>query len=794
MITLLCLLVYLEPIPAADDNVPHGVLTFKIVDSEDNPIPARLTFMDTEGSNRSLFPNPDAAPSKLALRKHAVYTLDGHGSITVPVGKWDVMASHGIEWSIDTTHFNIVEGETYEWNARLEHEIDTSGWISGDFHLHTLTYSGHGDSNMNERIISIVGEGVEFAVATDHNHNTDYQPIIDQLGANKHLTAVVGNEVSARYGHLNAFPLDANAAVVDQSKEASDLFSQIRAEKNAYGVVPIIQINHPRWENIDYFGKRGLDPVTGESKDDRWSWDFDCIEVLNENEGWGFNDAEITDLNVRRSKHSVLRDWYNMLNAGRSISAVGNSDSHAVISCIAGIPRNYVFTGNDDASNVSPTAVANAIRTGRMSTTTGPFIRMTVNGHPMGSTISISDPVVDVYIDAQAASWIDLDTIRIIQNGEEVAKVESEFEQQGVTHFRPRIRIASPRDCWIIAIAEGDQEMTPYLADKSRPIYPLAIANPVYVDADGDGLWTPPTLWAEQIVEGSDLEAIVELYNKVNPTEQNLLVLASAKNPAIAQQMIRLGLSSDERIVKLAACRAATELNNAELLSQLSAVIDHPDTDRYLGFSAWAACDSIDQETGKLLLKRLADRFGWENVRRYTSEYPALLPGNFIREWQVAGYFAITNDADRLSNLANQKQIPEPNIMSLVVPTTITGEPLSWKPMEIESNGYLNLSLGDLTENTICYARCWLWSPNEREVYFSIGSDDACRIWVDEELVWDDPNWQTASKDSKIGSFTLKKGWNPVLFKILNGLKGMGLYFRVMDEEIESSATEPRSN
>ena len=158
-----------------------------------------------------------------------------------------------------------------------------------------------------------------------------------------------------RYGHLNAFPLDANATVVNQSKEAPELFAQIRAEKNAYGVVPIIQINHPRWENIDYFGKRGLDPVTGESEDERWSWDFDSIEILNENEGWGFHDAEVTALNVRRSKHSVLRDWYNMLNAGRRISAVGNSDSHTVIANIAGIPRNYVFTGNDDASTVSYT-------------------------------------------------------------------------------------------------------------------------------------------------------------------------------------------------------------------------------------------------------------------------------------------------------------------------------------------------------------------------------------------------------------------------------------------------------
>ena len=119
--------------------------------------------------------------------------------------------------------------------------------------------------------------------------------------------------------------------------------------------------------------------------------DFDSIEVLNENPGWGFYDAEITDMPTRSSRHSVLRDWYNMLNAGRNIVAVGNSDSHTVTKNIAGIPRNYVFTGTDDPSNIDPAKVAQAIRAGKLSTTTGPFLRMTANGHPMGSTISVHD-------------------------------------------------------------------------------------------------------------------------------------------------------------------------------------------------------------------------------------------------------------------------------------------------------------------------------------------------------------------------------------------------------------------
>lgn len=795
MIFVAIIAIVLQQAPTADTDTPHGTLTFNIVDGGGKHIPARLTFTDDEGNKHDIFPNPDADPTKLAVRTHVIYTLEGKGAITVPVGSWNVMASHGIEWSIDTTHLDIKDGGVYSWDAELVHEIDTTGWISGDFHLHTLTYSGHGDSNMNERIISLVGENVEFAVATDHNHNTDYQPTIDGLQANEHITAIVGNEVSTRYGHLNAFPFDANAVVVDQSLPAPELFALIRSEQNDFGVVPIIQINHPRWGNIDYFGSRGLDPITGESEHDEWSWDFDSVEVLNENPGWGFYDAEITDVPIRVSLHSVLRDWYNMLHAGRNIAAVGNSDSHTVIANLAGIPRNYVYTGTDDPGAIDPAKVAEAIRNGRLTTTTGPFLRMTANGHPMGSTVSIFDSAVDIHLDVQAASWIDLDSLHIVQNGDEVATIEVGHEWcNGMekTHLRPRVRIDIPRDCWVIAIAKGDTPMKPYVLHRDRDIYPLAIANPIYIDADGDGKYTPPNEWAARAVKDGDLSSIVKLYNEVNTTEQSLLVLAAANKPSVANQVVRLGLSSDQRIVRLAATKVAMQLLDNALIPLLSGVIDDPSSDRYLAFCAWMACDTTDKELGESLLLRYVDRFGWQNARRYAKEYAIELPGDFVREWQVAGYFAIANDDDRLSNLANQKQLPEPNILTLVVPMTTEGEPLSWKQMQSDEDGYLDLSLGESTENVIAYTRCWLWSPNDREVDFTVGSDDACRIWVGDELVWDDPDWQSARADRNIISFSLMEGWNPILFKILNGNSGMGLYFRVMDREIKNSSKEPK--
>ena len=205
------------------------------------------------------------------------------------------------------------------------------------------------------------------------------------------------------------------------------------------------------------------------------------------------------------------------------------------------------------------------------------------------------------------------------------------------------------------------------------------------------------------------------------------------------------------------------------------------------------AIDETDGDFGRNILRRYTDRFGWDTTKRYAKERSLNLPGKFITEWQVAGYFALANDDNRLSNLEHQKQLPEPNIMSLVVPKTIDGKLLEWKTNQSDKHGFLNLSLGDTTENTIAYARCWLWSPDLRAIDFTIGSDDACRMWVGEELVFHDASWHGARKDNTFGSCTVQKGWNPVLFKVLNGLDGMGLYFRVLDSEITSTSSAPQN-
>ena len=73
---------------------------------------------------------------------------------------------------------------------------DTTGWTSGDFHLHSAP-SPDAPVSLDERVASLACEGVELAVATDHNRISDYKPSVARLGLADRIVAVSGDEITS---------------------------------------------------------------------------------------------------------------------------------------------------------------------------------------------------------------------------------------------------------------------------------------------------------------------------------------------------------------------------------------------------------------------------------------------------------------------------------------------------------------------------------------------------------------------------------------------------------------------
>ncbi|MDH3584678.1 MAG: hypothetical protein OER86_10725, partial [Phycisphaerae bacterium] len=153
------------------------------------PVPARVTLTDEAGRLVELH---SASGAETAIRPGVVYTLGGGALVALPEGRYTAYATRGTEWSLDRREVAVRLGQTATARFSLRREVDTRGFVAADTHIHTLTHSGHGDASIEERMITLAGEGVELAVATDHDHNIDYRPVQQKMKLTKHFTPVVG--------------------------------------------------------------------------------------------------------------------------------------------------------------------------------------------------------------------------------------------------------------------------------------------------------------------------------------------------------------------------------------------------------------------------------------------------------------------------------------------------------------------------------------------------------------------------------------------------------------------------
>src|SRR6185436_11047873 len=99
-------------------------------------------------------------------------------------------------------------GDGAKQSLKIRRVVPANGYVSCDTHVHTFTYSRHGDATIEERMLTLAGEGIELPIATDHNLQIDYEAVAEAQGVRKFFTPVIGNEVTtAKLGHFNVFPV-----------------------------------------------------------------------------------------------------------------------------------------------------------------------------------------------------------------------------------------------------------------------------------------------------------------------------------------------------------------------------------------------------------------------------------------------------------------------------------------------------------------------------------------------------------------------------------------------------------
>jgi hypothetical protein len=311
--------------------------------------------------------------------------------------------------------------------------------------------------------VTLAGEGIELAIATDHNHQTDYRPLQQKLALSPHFTAVVGNEVTTDNGHMNAFPLDPARELPPHAEtDWKKLVAGIRARG-----AKVVILNHPRWpeDGKDPLTRFGFDEKTGRNAAGQ-EFTFDCIELVN-------SDAPTSPPAV------VLPAWFALLEAGQRFTAIGSSDSHTV-GVIVGQGRTYVPSASDDPARIEVDAACRAFLDGRVSVSLGMFATIEVAGQGMGATLTDVGAEVEARVFVRHPSWVTPRTL--VVNGQRAALVPLDDAAPGDTPTQKErlVRLALPaRDSWIVALAHGDRVTAPFWA-MSLP-EALAVTNPIYV-------------------------------------------------------------------------------------------------------------------------------------------------------------------------------------------------------------------------------------------------------------------------------------------------------------------------
>ena len=217
----------IDPRPV-DEALGSAVLDIRVVDSDtQHDIPCRVTVVDERGALVALGAIPR---QRIALRPSVAYTASGRVQLGVRPGRLTLYATHGFEYSVASRTVAVTTNERVAVNLAIRREVSTPGLVACDTHVHTLTYSGHGDATVEERLLTLAGEGIELPIATDHNHLTNLREMAGSLGLSTMMTPVVGAEVTTARGHFNAFPFALNQPIPDPTiKEWGPLIRAIRA-------------------------------------------------------------------------------------------------------------------------------------------------------------------------------------------------------------------------------------------------------------------------------------------------------------------------------------------------------------------------------------------------------------------------------------------------------------------------------------------------------------------------------------------------------------------------------------
>lgn len=445
------------------------------------PVPCRITVATEAGDLAALHMATNAAT---AARPGVVYTATGSARVQLLPGNYTIIASRGPEYSIATQAVTLAKGNI-DVALSIVREVPTPGFVSSDAHVHTSTHARHGDATIHERMLTIAGEALELPISTEHNFLADFSAPAKQARVDQYFTPVLGCEVTTKRGHFNVFPIAPGSRVPDfRIEHWPALMENIRATPG----VQMIMLNHPRDVHSGFcpFAETNFNAQTGENLRG-FDFEFNALELVNSGA-------------LRSDLMQVFHDWFALLNYGYKIVGLGASDSHDVSRFIVGQGRTYIQCNDNDPGQIDVNEAMANLRKGKALISLGLITTLKVGDRfEVGDLATGLGKQIKVLAQVRGPSWVTADKVELFANGKRIAQRPIDPTTR-VDKANVSWTISKPKtDCHLIAIASGPGVRSPHWAIP-RPYQPsspkwtqrvLGATNPIWVDADDDGKFTP---------------------------------------------------------------------------------------------------------------------------------------------------------------------------------------------------------------------------------------------------------------------------------------------------------------
>lgn len=463
-----------------------GELHVRVLDADTNePITARLLVHGIDGTLDPSF-GPDYRASGAGP---IIDALRGEVTTPLPAGKYRVAVTKGIEWSIDSRVVAIAPGKRVDLDLAPRHVVPTPDELGCDLHVHARP-SFDSPVSPEDRVLSLVAAGIDFAVPTEHNLVGDYGPSLATLGLEGELMFVPGVEIttySPRFGHFGIFPYPQGKGVpAFRHTNVGAVFASARGGDPKR----VLVVHHPRLaRDIGYFTAFGW--KAGTPPPARMRLDFDALEVFN-----GYESASLERV------ENVLRDYWALLDAGHRYAITGSSDSHRIQYQWAGYPRTMVRVDGKD-----PAAIVAAIKAGHVTVTSGPIVDFVLEGARPGGDVSAKGRELSGHLVVRAAPWVDVTTVDIVVGVHGATLEPAKIVQTIDVPSRPTITgpetgpleeaqartvrldtdvkvdlgdsTVGAAGTWVMVVVRGKRTLDDILP--FMPIQPFAATNPIFV-------------------------------------------------------------------------------------------------------------------------------------------------------------------------------------------------------------------------------------------------------------------------------------------------------------------------